>query len=1084
MPLLCRECGHGNTPGSNFCAKCGARLIDEKAPAPAVEAKPRPYPAGGSAERRQVTVMFCDLVGSTPLSTRLDPEDLREVIGAYYREVAQTVRRFGGFVAQYYGDGVLVYFGYPQAHEQDAEGAVRAGLELIAAVAALASPVPLQTRVGIATGLVVAGDLFGSEEAQEPGIVGETPNLAARLQTIAEPNMVVIDEGTRRLIGDIFELDDLGAKNLKGITGTVRAWAALRPSSIESRFEALHATGLTALVGREEESELLLRRWSRAKSGEGQVALLSGEAGIGKSRLTAEVLQRLADEPHIRLRYFCSPQHTASALYPIIGQMEWAAGLTHEDTPRVRLDKLDALLAQTSTPVQDRALFAELLSLANDGRYPAIELNPQQRRQKVLDALVSQMVTMARSSPLLMMFEDAHWIDPTSLELLGRAVDRIASLRALLIMTFRPEFEPPWIGRAHVTALTLNRLAQREIGAMIDRVLGDKPLPASIRQDIIERTDGIPLFVEEMTKAVVEAAASPSAAEHAVAAVPFPASAVPASLHASLMARLDRLGPAREVAEMGAAIGREFSHALLAAVARQPEAGLGAALDRLIAAGLMIRQGLPPHATYRFKHALMQDAAYGTLLRGRREALHARIAEVYERQFHEVVEARPELLAHHLERAGFAERAIGFWLKAARTAIGNGAVAEAVAQLRRGLALVGDLTDESVWEPHEIELQIALGNALMALRGYSAPETDAAFHRARELCLDGGDTTQLIRVLWGQFSGHFAGGRERASLAVAEELLALAERLDDAGGRQMGHASVGASLLHLGCFVEARAQFDRALAVGGGHQREWAFRYGQSGRVVALSYLSLDLLLLGFPDQACRRAEQSIEEAQRLSHPPSLCFAHSIASRVYYLRGDHKSLAEHSAIVARLADEQGLGLWQALGSIYVGWSRGEDGATDEAIDLMRAGLTKYRAAGAGLGMPLYFLSLAKTEARAGNRSDAQRLVGEAQAVIDRGEEGWLSAEVQRLAGETALLSPEPDLVKVQTHFERAIAVAREQQAKLWELRAAMSMARLWRDHGKSQQARDLLGPVYSRFSEGFDTFDLQDAKALLDAPTS
>ena len=444
-----------------------------------------------------------------------------------------------------------------------------------------------------------------------------------------------------------------------------------------------------------------------------------------------------------------------------------------------------------------------MLSLANDGRYPTLALSPQQRRQRTLNALVTQIVALANSSPLLIIFEDAHWIDPTSLELLGRAVDRITALRALLIVTFRPEFEPPWIGRSHVTLLTLNRLAQRQIGALIDSVVGNMALPASIRQDIIERTDGIPLFVEEMTKAVVEAA-SPRAAEHMVAVVPVPASAVPASLNASLMARLDRLGPAKEVVEMTAAIGREFSHGLLAAVARQPEAALGAALDRLVAAALMVRQGVGPHAIYRFKHALMQEAAYGTLLRARREALHARIAEVYERDFREVVELQPELLAHHLERAGFAERAIGFWLKAARTAIGNGAVAEAVVQLRRGLALVDDVTDESSRQRHEIELQIALSNALMAVRGYSAPETDAAFRRARDLCLDAGETTQLMRVLWGQFSGHFAGGRERASLAVARELLALAERLGDAGGRHMGHASVGASLLHLGMFVEAR----------------------------------------------------------------------------------------------------------------------------------------------------------------------------------------------------------------------------------------------------------------------------------------
>jgi predicted ATPase len=547
------------------------------------------------------------------------------------------VQRFGGYVAKYMGDGVLVYFGYPQAHEDDAERAVRAGLELIQAVGALKSSAPLQTRVGIATGLVIVGDLIGSGAAQEQAVVGETPNIAARLQGIAEPNTVVIAESTRRLLGNLFELEDLGARDLKGIAGPLRAWAALRPSSVASRFEALHASGLTELVGREEELELLLRRWSKAKTGEGQVVLLSGEAGIGKSRLTAALMERLAGQPHTRLRYFCSPQHTDSALYPIIGQMERAAGLAHGDTAQVKLDKLDALLAQTSTSKQDAALFAEMLSLPNDGRYPALDLEPQQRRQKTLEALTARGEASSRQNPVLMIFEDAHWTDPTSLETFGRVVDRVRSLPVLLIVTFRPEFEPPWIGRPYVTALTINRLAERDIRAMIDGVVGNKPLPANIRQDIIERTDGIPLFVEEMTKAVVEAGAE-GAAQQTAAAIPSPTLAVPASLQASLMARLDRLGAAKEIAQIGAAVGREFSHALLAAVGRKPEAELGSALDRLIVAGLLFRQGVPPYATYLFKHALVQDAAYGTLLREPRRAFHARIAETLESQFTDIAE--------------------------------------------------------------------------------------------------------------------------------------------------------------------------------------------------------------------------------------------------------------------------------------------------------------------------------------------------------------------------------------------------------------------------------------------------------------
>jgi class 3 adenylate cyclase len=637
-----------------------------------------------TAERRQVTVMFSDLVGSTALSGRMDPEDLREVISSYQKCVAETVQRFGGFVAKYMGDGVLVYFGYPQAHEDDAERAVRAGLELVAAVGGLKTHAALQTRVGIATGLVVVGDLIGSGEAQERGIVGETPNLAARLQGIAERNSVVIAESTRKLVGNLFELENLGAQDLKGIAGPIRAWAALRDSSAEGRFEAFHASGLTELVGREEELDLLLRRWSKAKTGEGQVVLLSGEAGIGKSRLTAALLERLAAEPHTRLRYFCSPQRTDSALYPIISQMERAAGFTHEDTAKAKLDKLDAVLAQTSTPIQDAAIFAEMLSVANDGRYPALDLAPEERRQRTQEALTAQLAGLTRQRPLLMIVEDAHWIDPTSLEVFGRTVDRIKTLPVLLIVTFRPEFNAPWAGRSHVTSLALNRLGERETAAIIARLVGNKELPADVMAEIVERTDGIPLFVEEMTKAMLEAGSEDEARQTA-AAMPSPALAVPASLHASLMARLDRLGPAKDVAQIGATIGREFSHALLAAVVHKPEAEVLSALDRLVAAELVFRQGVPPYATYLFKHALVQDVSYGTLLREPRRALHACIVETLESQFAEIAENQPELVARHSTEAGLTEKAASFWGKAGLRSLTRSALVEAVAQLTRAL---------------------------------------------------------------------------------------------------------------------------------------------------------------------------------------------------------------------------------------------------------------------------------------------------------------------------------------------------------------------------------------------------------------
>src|SRR5262245_38171291 len=733
-----------------------------------------------SAERRQVTVMFSDLVGSTALSARMDPEDLREVISAYQNCVAEIARSFGGFIAKYLGDGVLVYFGYPQAHEHDAERAVRAGLELIPAVAGLKTRVSLQTRVGIATGVVVVGDLIGSGEAQECGIVGETPNLAARLQGIAEPNMVVIAEGTRRLLGNLFELQDLGAKELKGIAGPVRAWVPLRASSVESRFEALHASGLTALVGRDEELELLLRRWPRAKTGEGQVMLLSGEAGIGKSRLTAALLERLADETHTLLRYYCSPQHTDSPLYPIIGQIERAARVVHDDSPQARLDKLDILLAQTSTSAEDAVLFAEMLSLANDGRYPALELTPEQRRQRTLEALITQMEVLTRRKSVLMIFEDAHWTDPTSLEVFGRLISRIRTLRVLLLVTFRPEFEPPWIGQPHVTALTMNRLPERDIGAMIYRIVGNKLLAANVRQDIIERTDGIPLFVEEVTKAVLEAE-DECEARRTASAVPSSRLAVPASLHASLMARLDRLGPAKEVAQIGAAIGREVPHPLLAAVVRKPGAELGLALDRLIGAGLLFRHGVPPHATYLFKHALVQDAAYGTLLRDTRRGLHARIADALESHFPEIAETQPELLARHCTEAGLVDKAAGLWGKAGQRSLARSALVEAAEQLTRALRQIAALPASPGLRREQLKHQVALINALFHVKGYAAPETKTATEQARLMIEQAKalgeppeDPLLLFSVLYGFWVANLVAFDSDVCGDLATQFLALA----------------------------------------------------------------------------------------------------------------------------------------------------------------------------------------------------------------------------------------------------------------------------------------------------------------------
>jgi class 3 adenylate cyclase/tetratricopeptide (TPR) repeat protein len=1036
-------------------------------------------PSQDAAERRQVTVMFSDLVGSTALSVRMDPEDLREVISAYHKCVAETVRRFDGFVAKYMGDGVLVYFGYPQAHEDDAERAVRAGLELIAAVGALKTPVRLQTRVGIATGLVVVGDLIGSGEAQERGIVGETPNLAARLQSTAEPNMVVVAEGTRKLLGNLFELEDLGARELKGIAGLVRAWAALRAITVESRFEAMHATDLTVLVGREEEFELLLRRWSRAKSGEGQVALLSGEAGIGKSRLTAAMLERLVSEPHTRLRYFCSPQHTDSTLYPIIAQLERAAGVARDDTPQAKLNKLDAMLAQTSTSIQDTALFAEMLSLPNDGRYPASELTPQQRRQRTMEALVAQLEALARQNPVLMIFEDAHWTDPTSLEAFGRVVDRIRDLRVLLIVTFRPEFEPPWIGQPHVTMLTINRLPEREVGAMIDRLVGNKMLAGSIRQDLIERTDGIPLFIEEMTKAVLEAEGE-GEAQRTVAAVPSPTRAIPASLHASLMARLDRLGPAKELGQIGAAIGREFSHALLAAVARKPDRELASALDSLHRAGLLFRQGVPPHASYLFKHALVQDAAYGTLLRGRRQELHSRIALTLRDSFSDITQAQPEILAHHFEHAGMTREAIDFWIKAGGLTRQRSANAEAAAHFNRALKLIPELTEHEESSKKELAIQFNLGQIYMATKGYGSIEAEAAYKRASDLCDKIGDRELLLRVLVGLRTLNQIQGKLDKAREFGTQCLQSARAKNDRIYIAQASVGLGHTLCFMGNFIEARSHLVEAInAYDPAHYAQHVAISGWTPQILSMTTSGWNEWLLGYPDRALESAKGAIEVALQARYPQSVDHAHSSCAHTHLLRRETDSAFELIDSALAICREHGFHMRLAMLRVLTGWALAQKGDCERAIWEISSGIQDYRKTGANSSSSNYFAIMSAAYHGAGMIAEGLQTIAQVRELPLLHEEHWWDAELHRIEGDLRLALEGPQSKSAEQCYLGAISTARRQQAKSWELRASTSLARLLSEKGRRAEARDLLTPIYAWFTEGFDTRDLKEAKSLL-----
>jgi class 3 adenylate cyclase len=727
-------------------------------------------PAASSAERRQLTVMFVDLVGSTAMSTRLDPEDLRGVVNAYHRCATELVEGNGGFVAKYMGDGVLAYFGYPRANEHDAERSVRAALALIDAVPKLAAPTgsPLQVRIGIATGLVVVGELIGSGEAQERGVVGETPNLAARLQAMAEPSAVVISGTTRQLTGGLFEYRDLGPAALKDFADSTPAWQVLGAGSAESRFEALRAS-TTPLMGRDEEIDLLLRRWQQAKSGDGQVVLICGEPGIGKSRIAQTLMERLGPEPYTRLRYFCSPHHQDSALYPSIAQLERVAGFRREDTSEERLDKLEAILARGTNEVRDIApLFAELLSIPTGDRYPSVNLTPQQRKEKTLQAQLAQVDGLSGREPLLILYEDVHWSDPTTREALDLLVDRVSSLRVLVIITFRPEFAPPWIGRPHVTMLILNRLPPRQRAAMIAEITRGKSLPKEITDQIVTRTDGVPLFVEELTKSVLESGIVKDTGDRYAAVGAEAQVAIPTSLHASLLARLDRLAPTREIAQIGAALGRSFSHELISAVAKMPQRQIDEALVQLVNSELIFRRGAPPDAEYTFKHALVQDAAYGTLLRSRRQQIHTRIVSILENHFPAVVAAQPSLLAHHCSEASLHDAAVSYSFKAGQQALTRSAMKEAVSQLRNALNILTKLPRDPARQNRELDLRVSLGQALFATQGWTSPEAIEAFSTARSLAQQLERSDILVPLLFGE-----CGYRETRADYMAGLSLAL-----------------------------------------------------------------------------------------------------------------------------------------------------------------------------------------------------------------------------------------------------------------------------------------------------------------------
>jgi class 3 adenylate cyclase/predicted ATPase len=1046
-------------------------------------------PATPDAERRQLTVMFCDLVDSTRLSSQLDPEEYRDVVRAYQATCTEVIRRYDGHIAQLLGDGLLIYFGYPQAHEDDAHRAVRTALGILAAMENLhtrlphAKGIPLAVRLGIHTGLVVVGAM-GDQGRHEHLALGETPNIAARIEGLAQPNTVAISDATYRLVQGYFECQDLGAHALRGVTESMRLYHVLGESGATSRLDVAQPQGLTPLVGRESEVTLLLERWEQAKAGHGQVVLLSGEAGIGKSRLVQMLKDHVANEPHIRWECRSAEYYQNTALFPLTDLFQLLLRFQAEDTPDEKLGKLEHVLSQYRPPLEESVpLFAPLLALSlPEHHYPPLNLSPQRQRQKTLETIVAILLEQAEQQPVLLIVEDLYWTDPTTLELLNLVLDQIPTAAVLVLLTCRPYFQPAWRHRSYLTEITVNRLSHTHVAQIVDRMTDGKAFPTEVLQQIIAKTDGVPLFVEELTKAIVESGQLKAVDGHYELIGSFSTFAIPATLQDSLMAQLDRLVTAKGVAQMGATIGRQFAYDLLQAVSQLDASTLQRELGRLVEAEIVYQRGLPPQSTYMFKHALIQDAAYHSLLKSTRQHYHQRIAQVLEEQFPEISATQPELVAHHYTEAGLSAQAIGYWQRAGQQASDRSAYLEAVSHFTTGIELLTALPETPAHTQQALTLYIALGAALQITKGQGAPEVEHAYTQARALCQQVGETPEMVPILLGLWRfynqrAHFHTARE-----LGDTLLRLGQQADAPTLAVIAHYTLGVTLFCLGTLPASRQHSEAGIALYTPDQRRApVFRMGQDLDVGCRVHAARTLWVLGYPAQALARVRDGTALAHTLSHSYSLAFARCLAAWVSQCRRDVPAVYEHAEAAVALATERGFPQWVAYGTILRGWALVMQGQGEEGITQVRQGIAADRATGAALYVPHACTVLAEVSDHLGHAEDGLQALAEAHTLVEQHEERFWEAEIARLRGVLLLRQPGTPQAEAEAWLQRALDVARHQEAKSLELRAAMSLARLWQQQGKRAEAHELLASVYGWFTEGFDTADLKDARALLDA---